>query len=75
MVLCYILRLYDQVKPKFIVSPSSLLKAQADNSPVIGGDVPLVPFFLAARQRNVTKTYDCRGKRKGVGKGFQGFQG
>ena len=46
-----------------------------DNRPVIGGDVLLVPFFLAASQRKVTKTYDCRGKRKGVEKGFQGVQG
>ena len=53
MVLYNILRLYDQVKPKLIIKGTSGQPFFTD------GDVLLVPFFLAARQRKIIETYDC----------------
>ena len=65
MVLYYILRPYDQVKPKFIV------KGTSGQPSCYRRGCSTCAFFLAASQRKVTKTYNCRGKRKGVEKGEQ----
>ena len=70
MVLYYILRFYDQVKPK------SLLKAQVDNLPVIGEDVLLVPFFWHQGNGRLRKLITVEGKERGrVKKGFQDIRG
>jgi hypothetical protein len=62
----YILRPYDQVKPKFLV------KGTSGQPSCYRQGCSACAFFLAARQRKVTKTYDCRGIKKGGGKRLSG---
>jgi len=56
-------------------SPSSLLKAQVDNLPVIGGDVLLVPFFWQQVNGRLQKLITVEGKeRGGWKKAFRTFE-